>query len=191
MLMGIGNLTELTEVDSAGVNVVLLGFCQELGIRSVLTTEVANWCASAVRELELARRLVHHAEKNHLLPKRLEPDLLLLRDPKLRRRGEEALRELAFRITDRNFRLFAEGGRLHVLNGHMHLQGTDPFTLFQQMCQREAIDPAHAFYLGYEMARAATALLLGKNYVQDQALRWGFLTLPESGHGGTIVPAAE
>src|SRR5262249_18764836 len=32
MMMGIGNLTELTDVDSAGVNVMLLGFCQELGI---------------------------------------------------------------------------------------------------------------------------------------------------------------
>src|SRR5262249_48892576 len=48
MMMGVGNLTELTDVDSAGVNVLLLGFCQELGIRSVLTTEVINWCQSAV-----------------------------------------------------------------------------------------------------------------------------------------------
>ena len=61
MMMGVGNLTELTDVDSAGVNVLLLGFCQELGIRSVLTTEVINWCRSCVRELDLARRLVYHA----------------------------------------------------------------------------------------------------------------------------------
>ena len=60
MMMGVGNLTELTDVDSAGVNVLLLGFCQELGIRSVLTTQVINWCRSCVRELDLARRLVYH-----------------------------------------------------------------------------------------------------------------------------------
>src|SRR5439155_24376833 len=54
MLMGVGNLTELTDADSAGVNVLLLGFCQELGVRSVLTTEVINWCRSCVRELDLA-----------------------------------------------------------------------------------------------------------------------------------------
>src|SRR5205814_9319444 len=84
MLMGVGNLTELTDVDSAGVNVMLLGFCQELGIRSVLTTEVINWCRGSVRELDRARRLVYHACKEHVLPKRLEPNLLLLRDPKLR-----------------------------------------------------------------------------------------------------------
>src|SRR5436305_959940 len=47
LMMGIGNLTELTDVDSAGVNVMLAGFCQELGIGSVLTTEVISWCRSA------------------------------------------------------------------------------------------------------------------------------------------------
>jgi dihydropteroate synthase-like protein len=179
MLMGVGNLTELTDVDSAGVNVMLLGFCQELGIRSVLTTQVINWCRSCVRELDLARRLAYHACTERVLPKHLEPNLVLLRDPKLREHGETTLRELAGSITDRNFRLFAERGLVHVLNDQMHLHGTDPFALFAAMLREEPIDPAHAFYLGYEMAKAVTALTLGKNYVQDQALRWGFLRQPE------------
>jgi hypothetical protein len=68
----------------------------------------------------------------------------------------------------------------------MHLQGTDPFELFAAMAKRDDIDPSHAFYLGYEMAKAITALTLGKNYVQDQALDWGFLTLPEQSHRGRI-----
>jgi dihydropteroate synthase-like protein len=187
ILMGVGNLTELTDVDSAGVNVLLLGFCQELGIRSVLTTEVINWCQSAVRELALARRLVYHAVQHHVLPKHCEPDLVMLRDPKLRAFGEEALRELARSIRDRNFRIFAEAGALHVLSGELFLQGTDPFRLFERMNEKAAIDTAHAFYLGYEMAKAVTALTLGKNYVQDEALRWGTLTVPETTHRGTIT----
>jgi dihydropteroate synthase-like protein len=186
MLMGVGNLTELTDVDSAGVNVLLLGFCQELGIRSVLTTEVINWCRSAVHELHLARRLVYHACKERVLPKHREPDLVMLRDPKLREYGTETLRDLAARVKDRNFRIFAEGGRLYVFNSEMFLQGTDPFALFEEMQARGHIDPSHAFYLGYELAKAATALTLGKNYVQDQALRWGFLTVPEESRHGTI-----
>src|SRR5947209_19884379 len=105
MMMGTGNLTELTDVDSAGVNVLLLGFCQEVGIRSVLTTQVINWCRSCVRELDLARRLVYYACTERVLPKHLEPDLVLLHDPRLRAHGEETLRELAGRIRDRNFRL--------------------------------------------------------------------------------------
>ena len=62
----------------------------------------------------------------------------------------------------------------------MYLRGTDPFALFAEMQPRDAkLDPSHAFYLGYELAKAVTALTLGKNYTQDQALRWGFLTVPE------------
>jgi dihydropteroate synthase-like protein len=182
LMMGVGNLTELTDVDSAGVNVLLLGFCQELGVRSVLTTQVINWCRSCVRELDLARRLVHYACAERVLPKHLEPDLVLLRDPKLRVHGEETLRELAAQVRDHNFRLFAERGRLHVLNDKMFLEGTDPFALFEEMRRREDIDPAHAFYLGYELAKAVTALTLAKNYVQDQALRWGLLTVSEESH---------
>jgi dihydropteroate synthase-like protein len=183
MMMGVGNLTELTDADSAGINVLLAGFCQELGVRSVLTTEVIAWCQSAIREFDLARRLVYHAVIEKTLPKRLAPELVMLRDPKRREMGEAGLRELAERVTDRNYRLFAERGEIHVINGTGYLHGTDPFLLFQEMLQRDAkLDPAHAFYLGYEMAKAVTALTLGKNYTQDQALRWGLLTVPEVSH---------
>jgi dihydropteroate synthase-like protein len=183
MMMGIGNLTELTDVDSAGINVLLAGFCQELGVRSVLTTEVINWCRSAIKEFDLARRLVYHAVHEHVLPKHLEPNLVLLRDAKVYELGEEGLAELAQRLTDRNYRLFVERGEIHVLNGQMHLHGNDPFVLFAEMQKRDPkLDSSHAFYLGYEMAKAVTALTLSKNYTQDQALRWGFLTIPEVSH---------
>jgi dihydropteroate synthase-like protein len=191
MMMGVGNLTELTDVDSAGVNVLLLGFCQEVGVRSVLTTQVINWCRSCVRELDLARRLVHYACTQRIPPKHVEPALVVLRDLKPRTHGEAALEELAARLTDRNFRLFAERGHLHALNRDMHLQGTDPFTLFEELQKRDPVDPAHAFYLGYELAKAVTALTLGKNYVQDQALRWGFLTAPEPSHRGEAAQRSQ
>ena len=42
------------------------------------------------------------------------------------------------------------------------------------------VDPSHAFYLGYEMCKAMTAMQLGKQYTQDEALDWGFLTQPET-----------
>ena len=183
MMMGIGNLTELTDVDSAGVNVMLAGFCQELGIRSVLTTEVINWARSSVREFDLARRLVFHAVKNSVLPKHLEPGLVMLRDRKVYEQGDAAMLEFASRVTDRNYRLFAERGEIHVINGDMHLTGTGPFELFAAMQHRDLkLDLSHAFYLGYEMAKAVTALTLSKSYTQDQALEWGFLTVPEKTH---------
>lgn len=191
MLMGVGNLSELTDVDSAGVNVLLAGFCQELGIRSVLTTEVINWCRSSIRELDLARRLVHYACNQRVLPKRLEPALVMLRDPMLRVHGDETLRQLAAQITDRNFRIFGERGQVHAMNRDLYIQGSDPFELFREMQARSPVDPAHAFYLGYEMAKAITALTLGKNYTQDQALDWGLLTRPEETHRGEATKTIE
>jgi len=179
IMMGIGNLTELTEVDSAGLNVTLLGFCQELGIRSVLTTQVINWCRSTVREVDLARRLVWYAIHNRAVPKHLDSGLVMLRDPQDRHLEDDEIRQLALAIKDPSFRIFAEGGELHVINRDGHRRGTDPFELFEQLGN---VDPAHAFYLGYEMAKAVTALTLGKNYKQDEALQWGFLTHPETSH---------
>ncbi len=182
IMMGVGNLTELTDVDSAGVNAMLIGFCQELGIRSVLTTEVINWARLSVREIDLARRLMYHAVKNRVPPKHLEPRLVMLRDPKVHEHGPATLGELARRITDPNFRIFAEGGEIHVMNSRGHLHGNDPFKLFDQLLAANEIDAAHAFYLGYEIAKAVTALTISKDYRQDQALDWGFLTRPEVSH---------
>jgi dihydropteroate synthase len=179
MIMGVGNLTELTDVDSAGVNTILLGFCQELAIRSVLTTAVINWARSSVRELDLARRLVHHAVVHQTLPKHLEPALVALRDPKVVEFGAENLAELQRRIRDPNWRIFAEAGTIHALNNTQSLRDPDPFVLFGQM---GVTDAAHAFYLGYEMMKAKTALTLSKSYRQDQALSWGFLTEAEMSH---------
>src|SRR5438552_536152 len=47
MLMGIGNITELTAADSTGVNALLMSIWQELQIRSLLTTEVLPWARCA------------------------------------------------------------------------------------------------------------------------------------------------
>lgn len=184
MMMGIGNLTELTDVDSAGINVLLLGFCQELGIRTVLTTEVINWARTSVRECDLGRRLVYYAQHHRTPPKRVEPRLVMLRDNELARFGREALDQLASDIKDPNYRIFAEDGQLHAVTAGLHLTDSDPFALFAR-CQAQsgrAIDPAHAFYLGYELAKAVTALTLGKEYRQDEALDWGLLTRPEDFH---------
>lgn len=179
MMMGIGNLSELTDVDSAGVNTLLIGFCQELGIRSVLTTEVINWARSSVKEIDIARRLMHYAITRRSLPKHIEPRLITLRDQKVVRFGPTLLSELAGRIKDPNWRLFAEDGKIVAMNGTHLLDNADPFVLFEQM---EIADPTHAFYLGYEMMKAKTALTLSKNYRQDQALDWGYLTVPEISH---------
>ncbi len=186
LLMGIGNLTELTDVDSAGVNVLLMAFCQELGIRSVLTTQVINWARSSVAECDVARRLVRHAVNGRMLPKHVDPRLVMLRDPRVFAQSPEELDELARAIKDHNYRVFVAGGQLHLISHDLHLSGRDPFDLLAGLAARQPknLDASHAFYLGYELCKAATALALGKDYRQDQALSWGMLTVPETEHRG-------
>ena len=178
IMMGIGNLTELTEVDSAGMNFLLAGICEELQVRSVLTTEVINWARSSVQEFDLARRLTRHSVQNRALPKHVDSQLVTLRDPRLREQGEAVLATLAGQITDPNYRIFAERGEIHIMNRDGYWRGTDPFELFRRVRENaeKPLSEGHTFYLGYEVCKAATALRLSKQYVQDEELSWGFLS---------------
>jgi dihydropteroate synthase len=189
MMMGIGNLTELTDVDSAGVNALLLGFCQELSIRSVLTTQVINWARTSVKECDVARRLMYHAINHRVLPKHLDERLLMLRDAEVEETPVDALDELAAQIRDANYRVYAAAGEVHLISAGLHLHDRDPFVLMEQLrCTGPGggpprnLDAGHAFYLGYELCKAATALTLGKTYRQDEPLNWGFATRPEARH---------
>ena len=178
-MMGIGNVTELTDVDSAGINVVLLAICEELGITSVLTTQVINWARSSVRECDIARRLARFAVEHRLPPKRIDPRLVMLRDPKLAYHPPEYLESLSATIRDNNYRIFVDASEIHLISAGVHIRGTDPFAMMEELMllpQSDNVDPSHAFYLGFELHKAMTALQLGKRYEQDVALSWGMLT---------------
>jgi len=181
MMMGIGNLTELTDVDSAGVNMLLIAICQELGIRSVLTTQVINWARSSVKEIDAARRIAHYAVNEKVPPKRVSDELVSLRDSQLLKYDLSQIESLASNIKDNNYRILAEMDQIHLLGSQLHFRGEDPFELFDQLAdtQPKNLNPSHAFYLGYEMCKAMIALQLGKQYTQDEALRWGHLTVQE------------
>lgn len=184
MMMGIGNITELTDADSAGINLLLLCICQELEVQSVLTTQVIPWASSSVRECDLGRRIAYHAVLHKTLPKRLSEDLVMLRDPRLNLLDPEFLTGLAGSLRDKNIRIFQDNDQIHAIAAHVHLSDRDPFLLFQKLSDHfgRPITPSHAFYLGYEFCKASLARQLGKQYTQDEPLRWGFLTEEESHH---------
>ncbi|MCA9170304.1 MAG: hypothetical protein KDB23_21650, partial [Planctomycetales bacterium] len=70
---------------------------------------------------------------------------------------------------------------LRLVAAGVNLRSRDAFDLFEQLMALgpKNVDPAHAFYLGYELSKATTALTLGKQYTQDEALSWGLLTVAE------------
>jgi dihydropteroate synthase-like protein len=176
MFMGIGNLTELTEADSTGVTALLIGFCQELGIRNVLTTEVIEWARGAVQEAVLAAQLMHFAHEQGTQPKHVDGRLLTVKDEDLRPYSEAELREQHAQVTDPNFRIFADADWIYVFNSELFVKGTDFNEIFDQLGVDEA---THAFYLGKELMKATIARALRKNYRQESPLDWGYLTFEE------------
>jgi dihydropteroate synthase len=176
MLMGIGNLTELTSADTTGVNAILIAICEELAIRAVLTTEVIPWARGAVREIDVARQLMHYAVTHRTIPKGVDDRLVTVKDPVVLAYTEDELRALQAGITDPNYRIFADRGAITVLNNERFIRGTDIQAIFAQL---EVDEPSHAFYLGRELARASLAVTLGKTYRQEGALSWGYLTPPD------------
>jgi dihydropteroate synthase len=182
-MMGVGNITELTAADSTGVNALLLAIAEEVGVRAVLTTEVIPWARGAVREIDVARRLMHYAVEQKRVPKGIDDRLVTVKDPEVLAYSEAELRELQAAVTDPNFRIFADREAITVFNNELFVRGTDIQEIFAQLGVEEA---THAFYLGRELMKAKLALTLGKTYRQEGALAWGYLTPPDDPKGGHV-----
>ena len=171
IMMGVGNLTELTEADTSGINALLFGIAAELGVAAVLTTQVSGHARRAVREADVARRLMYAAREGQCLPKGLTDELMTVHSRHPFPDSADEIRENARAVKDPSFRVQVSEHGLHVYNRDGHRLATDPFALFPQLGLED--DAGHAFYMGVELARAEIAWQLGKRYAQDQPLDWG------------------
>ena len=171
ILMGTGNLTELTDADSQGVTAVLLGMCSELRIRNVLLVQVSPHTRRTVQEHDAARRLMFRAHEDGALPKGYGGNLLSLHDLLPFPQSPAAIAGAARAVRDDNWRIEAAEDGVHIYNRNGHHVSREPFALFPKLAIET--DGAHAFYLGYELAKAEIAHRLAKRYTQDAPLDWG------------------
>jgi dihydropteroate synthase-like protein len=174
MMMGVGNITELTHADTAGMNALLLGICSELSINSILATQVSRHACRAIKEADLARRILFAAKQQDTLPKHIDPGLMALHETAPFPYTLTEIEELAEQISDPSYRIQTSDEGLHIFNRDGLHTATDPFALFPKLQVEK--DGGHAFYLGVELARAEIAWQLGKRFTQDQALLWGCAT---------------
>ncbi len=174
MMCGIGNITELTHADTAGMNALLLGICSELEIDHILATQVSQHACRAIREADLARRIMHAAKQNNTLPKHIDPGLMALHEIAPFPYQLSEIQELAAAISDPSYRIQTSVEGVHIFNRDGLHSATDPFALFPRLQVEN--DGGHAFYLGVELARAEIAWQLGKRFTQDQPLQWGCAT---------------
>src|SRR5262249_9079554 len=171
MMMGTGNLTELTEADSCGVTAVLIGLCSELDIRNVLTVQVSPHTRRTIEEHDAARRLMFAAREDSALPKGYNAGLLQLHDRAPFPSSAQDLSEIAVEVRDASFRIAVAEDGVHIFNRDGHHVARDALSLFPKLAVEK--DGAHAFYLGTELAKAELAFALGKRYAQDEPLDWG------------------
>jgi dihydropteroate synthase-like protein len=171
ILMGTGNLTELTDADTTGITAVLLGIASELHIKNVLVVQVSPHTRRTVEEHDLARRIMYASREENDLPKDYADGLLCLHSRRPFPQTPEEIAEVAREVRDKNFRIeIAEDG-IHIYNRDGHHVAQDAFDLFPKLGVEK--DGAHAFYLGAELAKAEIAFRLAKRYAQDGPLDWG------------------
>jgi dihydropteroate synthase-like protein len=171
ILMGTGNLTELTDADSLGVTAVLLGICSELRIRNILCVQVSPHTRRTVQEHDAARRLMFAAREDASLPRGYGNALLALHDRKPFPVKRQEIDAIAREVRDPNFRIEAAEDGIHIYNRDGHHVAGDALSLFPTL--GITTDAPHAFYLGTELAKAEIALRLGKRYAQDEPLDFG------------------
>jgi len=171
ILMGTGNLTELTDADSGGVTAALIGICSELAIRNVLVVQVSQHTRRTLQEHDAARRIMYAARADHSLPRDYGHAMLQLHDRDPFPTSPEEIAALARQVRDGNFRIETAADGIHVYARNVHHVATDALSLFPRL--GVSGDAPHAFYLGTELAKAEIAWRLGKRYRQDEPLDWG------------------
>ncbi len=172
IMMGTGNLSELTDADTTGLNAFMLGILSELRIDNLLTTQVSAHARSVVRELDVGRRIMFAAREDASLPRGYNGSLLTIHDRKPFPYTESEIAETAKEIRDPSYRVQVSEVGIHVYNRDGMVTARDPFDLFPHL-KELASDAPHAFYMGIELARAQLAWQLGKRYMQDEPLQWG------------------
>jgi dihydropteroate synthase-like protein len=181
ILMGIGNVTELTDADTSGINALLFGIVSELSIGAVLSTSVSLHARRAVAEADIARRMMFAARADNALPRGYTPALMAVHEKRPFPQTFEDVRALAAQVRDPSFRVQITAEGLHVYNRDGLWSAQEPFALYPNL--KLAHDGSHAFYMGVELARAEIAWRLGKRYVQDRPLDWRVAEPPRQNDG--------
>jgi len=191
VLYGLGNVTELIDVDSTGVNGILAALAAEVEANLLFIPEYSTKARRSVRETTRAARMMYLAKRRETPPKDLGIDLLVLK--------EKRWRELQYDgSTVRGARLIQatpeENGALDKLGWYKILvdrmnddivalhfdksespdavvRGKNAREVYQTIIREGLVGNLdHAAYLGKELHKAELAVLLGRSYVQDEPL---------------------
>ncbi len=193
-VMGIGNITELLDADSPGVNALLAALASELGVTFLLSTEVGAKTRGAIQELSQAAQMMYLAKKRQVHPKDLGIDLLMLKSktfPEPPYQLDSSHQKLVQDITNEPIesKLDPKGyfiihldrvntkivayfyPHIKTPNPKIILVGSTAEQLINAILNRDLISSlAHAAYLGQELTKAEIALVTSRPYIQETPL---------------------
>jgi dihydropteroate synthase-like protein len=191
MLFGLGNVTELIDVDSPGVNGILAALASEVGANLLFVPEYSIKAKGSVRETVTASRMMFLAERRGTPPKDLGVDLLKLKEKRWVEKLYDASIEETVEVVNAK-----EGAELILddkgwfviridrdadlvvathFRGHkdpyLVVKGNSARAIYHSILGRGLVGRLdHAAYLGKELTKAEVALKLGRSYVQDVCL---------------------
>ncbi len=176
LFLGVGNITELLDADSVGMNALLTAIGAELGASILFTPEYSDKTKGSVRELATASKMAQLAGVRHTSPKDLGIDLLVLKEKRKRafvstpEGCTEGVSRVEWDLDPRgafSISLTCDG---KILASHRKacIVGSTAREVYDTIVSSGLVSSlSHAFYLGGELARAELALKLGRSYAQD------------------------
>jgi dihydropteroate synthase-like protein len=185
MLFGGGNVSELIDADSIGINGLLACIAVELGVSVILTTEFSIKTRKSINELSTALKMAFLANYKKRPPTGLPFHLLRAKNKKRYDQEVYDTPSQCFLASDFDesytpdtkgyFKIWIDYENelisvLHYQNSTPNalIQGKSAEALGKKIIELKMIrDPTHILYLGRELERAEISLYLGKSYVQD------------------------
>ncbi len=175
VFFGAGNVTELIDADSIGVNALLASIAMEAGASVLFTTEASQKTVGSADELKKACMMMALAQRRHESPKDLGVDLLVIKEKRPRKDVVEPsdlvleAKKHPFKLDPRgSFNIFIEDGKIYARNGDVTIVGTDSESILHTIIDRGLVSMLdHAGYLQAELKKAELAIRFHRTYLQD------------------------
>ncbi len=184
VLFGAGNVTELSDADSIGMNALLAFIAEEIGCNLLFTTEASVKTTGSVKELKLASYLAKAAKIRDSPPKDAGISLLVLKEkvryesqspPKDFVKAEESKEFIRDPLGD--FIIYVADDKIVCKHDKLTVVGENAKEIIDTVLRHNLVSRLdHAAYLGRELKKAEIAAILKKNYIQDRELNFGYYT---------------
>jgi dihydropteroate synthase-like protein len=181
VFFGAGNVTELLDADSAGVNAMLCGIGADVGTGILFTPEFSNKAQGSISELRKASIMMLLARERDSSPKDLGIDLIGIKEK--RRRTDSVLPDVF--VEARSSRMWkldpagsirigivpdkdGSGGLILAEHDTVSIAGKTAGAVMDALIERGLVSRLeHAGYLGRELKKAEIALKFDRSYSQD------------------------